>query len=166
MAKRVYLNVPYSEKDEVKSKGARFDWNIKRWFVTEETKSRFAKWLPTSSVVYEDLSDEQKVVIDSAKEGSNILVDACIGSGKTTTIQVLCNELKGVSILYLTFNRLLKLDAQAKITSPNTFVTNYDGFAYKCLKEAGLPCDVERNIRLFNQYYQHFLDIIAYYFFF
>ena len=152
MAKRVYLNVPYSEKDEVKSKGARFDWNIKRWFVTEETKDRFTKWLPTSSVVYEDLSDEQKVVIDSAKAGSNILVDACIGSGKTTTIQVLCNELKGVSILYLTFNRLLKLDAQAKITSPNTFVTNYDGFAYKCLKEAGLPCDVERNIRLFNQY--------------
>lgn len=152
MAKRIFLNVPYSEKDEVKSLGASWDWKARRWWCKEEEAPLFSAWMPVQSVTYDDLSDEQRAVIDSAQVCENILVDACIGSGKTTTVQVLCNELSAEKILYLTFNRLLKLDAQAKIMSPNTFVTNYDGFAYKSLKDAGLPCDVEKNIRLFNEY--------------
>lgn len=32
------------------------------------------------------LSDEQQMFIDKALAGHNILVDACIGSGKTTAI--------------------------------------------------------------------------------
>ena len=39
------------------------------------------------------LSDEQQEFIEKALEGKNILVDACIGSGKTTAIQNLCNEI-------------------------------------------------------------------------
>ena len=150
----IYLNVPFAEKDTVKKMGAKWDWNAKRWFVcdSERIKARFAKWLPAKGVTYADLSDEQKAVIDKAKLGVNILVDACIGSGKTTTIQTLCNELKDKNILYLTFNRLLKLDAQAKIVSPNTYVTNYDGFAAKCLHDANIQGDLERNIRLFNEH--------------
>ena len=33
------------------------------------------------------LTAEQQGFIDKAKTGANVLVDACIGSGKTTTIQ-------------------------------------------------------------------------------
>lgn len=40
-----------------------------------------------------ELSTEQKHFVEQAKTGKNILVDACIGSGKTTAIQYLCNEL-------------------------------------------------------------------------
>ena len=40
-----------------------------------------------------ELSLEQKHLIELAKEGKNVLVDAYIGSGKTTTIQTLCNEI-------------------------------------------------------------------------
>lgn len=37
------------------------------------------------------LSKEQNAFIQKALERNNILVDACIGSGKTTAIQHLCN---------------------------------------------------------------------------
>ena len=39
------------------------------------------------------LSPEQQDFIERAREGRNILVNACIGSGKTTAIQRLCEEL-------------------------------------------------------------------------
>lgn len=85
------------------------------------------------------LSDEQKVFIQHAMKGENILVDACIGSGKTTTIQELCNVLPGnLNILYLTYNRLLKVDAKHKIKNSNVTVTNYHGFAGIMLMRVGV----------------------------
>ena len=82
-----------------------------------------------------NLSEEQQLFIDKALEGYNILVDACIGSGKTTSIQELCNRLPlSKRILYLTYNKLLKLDAKEKIKNGNTFVQNYHGFAYCVLQ--------------------------------
>ena len=81
------------------------------------------------------LSEEQQLFIDKALDGYNILVDACIGSGKTTSIQELCNRLPlSKRILYLTYNKLLKLDAKEKIKNGNTFVQNYHGFAYCVLQ--------------------------------
>ena len=41
---------------------------------------------------YDELTIEQKRFVDRALERRNILVDACIGSGKTTAIQTLCNH--------------------------------------------------------------------------
>lgn len=80
------------------------------------------------------LSDEQSKFVEFAKEGKNILVDACIGSGKTTAIQALCKELpRDKKILYLTYNKLLKIDAKSKIHEKNVLVTNYHGFAYMSL---------------------------------
>ena len=43
---------------------------------------------------FEKLSDEQKLFIKYGTAGHNILVEACIGSGKTTAIQALCNEIR------------------------------------------------------------------------
>lgn len=85
------------------------------------------------------LSDEQSKFVEIAQEGKNILVDACIGSGKTTAIQVLCEELpKEKNILYLTYNKLLKIDAKSKIHKKNVLVTNYRGFAYWTLSRMGI----------------------------
>lgn len=91
------------------------------------------------------LSDEQEAFIDAALSGANVLVDACIGSGKTTSIQQLCSRLdSNKKVLYLTYNVLLKLDAQAVIRSGNVFVTNYHSFARRMLLDnyVGLPASI------------------------
>ena len=95
---------------------------------------------------YDMLSQEQRSFIDTALTGNNVLVDACIGSGKTTAIQSLCNHVSRLilsrtqlvpHVLYLTYNNLLKTDAKAKITNRNCQVTNYHGFAYSMLRRIG-----------------------------
>ena len=96
-----------------------------------------------------ELSEEQQEMITYVKEGHNVLVDACIGSGKTTAIQTLCNEIKDKKILYLTYNTLLKLDAKNKIKSYNTEVTNYHGFASSCLYACGIKAGVSDLIQTF-----------------
>ena len=85
------------------------------------------------------LTEEQKKFIDVALAGKNILVDACVRSGKTTAIQQLCMAVpKSKRILYLTYNKLLKIDAKEKIKGKNITVTNYHGFAYSCLIREGV----------------------------
>ena len=86
-----------------------------------------------------DLSSEQQDLVRLALDGKNVLCDACIGSGKTSTINVLCNEFdSSKEILYLTYNRLLKLNAQEKILNDNVTVQNYHGFASKILYRRGI----------------------------
>lgn len=99
-----------------------------------------------------NLSAEQRLFISRSKDRKNILVDACIGSGKTTAIQYLCNELPAtLKILYLTYNKLLKLDAKAKIRNSNTTVTNYHGFAFMSLKKIGVKAGISDLIQCFNK---------------
>lgn len=96
------------------------------------------------------LSDEQQFFLEKALQGKNILVDACIGSGKTTAIQKLCNELPDTKkILYLTYNRLLKLDAKSRIKKRNVTVTNYHGFAYMVLKRNRVSAGISDLIQTF-----------------
>lgn len=96
------------------------------------------------------LSDEQHQFVETAKKGKNILVDACIGSGKTTAIQALCTELpKDKKILYLTYNKLLKIDAKSKIHEKNVLVTNYHGFAYMSLIRMGIKAGISDLIQKF-----------------
>ncbi len=97
------------------------------------------------------LSDEQEFFVKKALEGNNILVDACIGSGKTTAIQYLCSQLPDdKKILYLTYNKLLKIDAKSKIKIKNATVTNYHGFAWMNLKKINVNASISDTIRVFN----------------
>lgn len=98
------------------------------------------------------LSQEQQEFIGFAQLGHNVLVDACIGSGKTTAIQALCNVMVGKRILYLTYNNLLKLDAKNKIKKKGVTVTNYHGFAYGKLKQIGIVPANGEQIQKFLEY--------------
>lgn len=54
---KIYLSVPFSEKDEAKSCGAKWDWNEKRWYCTD--MKGFEKWKEdTRPIIFrnEDLS--------------------------------------------------------------------------------------------------------------
>ena len=106
-----------------------------------------------TSVAPVRLSPEQSKFVGKALMGCNILVDACIGSGKTTAIQQLCCAFPtDRRILYLTYNRLLKEDAKEKIgNAPNVTVTNYHGFAWSILSRDGISCGIRDLIRSFNQ---------------
>lgn len=43
---KIYLKVPFREKDDAKSLGARFDWDAKLWYVHQGTDlNLFARWL-------------------------------------------------------------------------------------------------------------------------
>ena len=43
---RIILNVPYAEKAEAKNLGARWDPEIRKWFVPEGVdEAAFSKWL-------------------------------------------------------------------------------------------------------------------------
>lgn len=112
-------------------------------------KSRTAKTKNTG-MNFPELSSEQNYFVQKAMEGHNILVDACIGSGKTTSIQYLCNQLPDTThILYLTYNRLLKIDAKAKIKNKNVTVQNYHGFASWMLYKNDAYAGIADSIQVF-----------------
>jgi len=98
-----------------------------------------------------NLTDEQREFLNQAVMGKNILVDACIGSGKTTAIQELCKITKNKKILYLTYNTLLKIDAKEKIKNRNVTVTNYHGFAFNSLRRIGIDSAPSDQIQNFNK---------------
>jgi hypothetical protein len=48
--KKLYINVPYSEKDKAKELGAKWDPVKKSWFIpTELNQINFEKWIPKNN---------------------------------------------------------------------------------------------------------------------
>ena len=94
------------------------------------------------------LSAEQQRLLDVVAAGRDAIVDATVGSGKTTAIQALCAAAGDRDVLYLTYSKLLKQDAQRRVG--NARVQNYHGVVYPYLKKAGIRCGVSESIRAFN----------------
>ena len=81
-----------------------------------------------------EMSEEQRKVLDYIRSGSNVVVDACAGSGKSTTILSIANELTGKKILQFTYNSQLRFDVKENIRKmrlKNLEVHTYHSFAVK-----------------------------------
>lgn len=49
---RVYLRVPFAEKEEAKRLGARWDQESKRWFISgERDLTPFSRWRPPTGYI-------------------------------------------------------------------------------------------------------------------
>ena len=81
-----------------------------------------------------EMSEEQRKVLDYIRSGSNVIVDACAGSGKSTTILSIAKELTGKKILQFTYNSQLRFDVKEnirKLKLKNLEVHTYHSFTVK-----------------------------------
>ena len=60
-------------------------------------------------------SEEQQKIIDYMTEGKNVVVDACAGSGKSTTILSLAHQMSNKKILQITYNSALRKEIRDKV---------------------------------------------------
>ena len=51
---KTYLAVPYTDKDEAKSLGAKWDKVAKSWYVSGEVSDKLKKWLPENNPIQQD----------------------------------------------------------------------------------------------------------------
>jgi Domain of unknown function (DUF5710) len=66
---KIYLNVPYAQKDTAKALGARWDAVVKKWFVPADKNSPlFAQW-------HVEVSTEPKKSISKPKSASLVIKD-------------------------------------------------------------------------------------------
>jgi len=76
------------------------------------------------------LTQEQASILEAVKSGDPLIkINAFAGTGKTTTLLAIANELKNRSILYLAFNKSIQLEAKSKFPY-NTLVKTTHSIAY------------------------------------
>jgi len=61
------------------------------------------------------VSEEQQIIIDIIKNGDNVSVDACAGSGKSTTILSTACSQPNKKFLLITYNKSLRKEIQEKV---------------------------------------------------
>lgn len=80
------------------------------------------------------MSEEQRRVYEHIELGKNVIVDACAGSGKSTTILSIAKELPEKRFLQFTYNSMLRHEIKEKIREldlQNLEVHTYHSFAVK-----------------------------------
>jgi len=76
-------------------------------------------------------SEEQQLIIDEILNGNNVVVDACAGSGKSTTILSCAIQMPHKIILQTTYNNQLRQEIKSKIEELN--LKNIKVYTYHCI---------------------------------
>jgi len=85
------------------------------------------------------ISDEQRRVLEYIHAGHNVVVDACAGSGKSTTILSIAKEMPNKKILQFTYNSMLRHEIKEKVKElglTNILVHTYHSFAVNYYSDA------------------------------
>ena len=64
-----------------------------------------------------EASEEQAIIINHIKNGKNVVVDACAGSGKSTTILSCAKLMPNKRFLQITYNSMLRMEIKEKVQS-------------------------------------------------
>lgn len=78
------------------------------------------------------VSSEQAIIIYHIKDGKNVVVDACAGSGKSTTILSCAKAMPTKRFLQITYNSMLRMEIKEKVQSlglKNIIVHTYHSLA-------------------------------------
>lgn len=62
-----------------------------------------------------EVSEEQFIIINHIKNGKNVVVDACAGSGKSTTILSCAKSMPDKKFLQITYNSMLRMEIKEKV---------------------------------------------------
>ena len=73
-------------------------------------------------------SEEQQIIMNAISSGKNVIVDACAGSGKSTTILSCAKALPELQFRQLTFNKMLQEEVKESIHKHN--INNIQVFTY------------------------------------
>lgn len=97
------------------------------------------------------VSEEQQAVIDVVANGKNVVVDACAGSGKSTTILSTAISQSDKRFLLITYNKSLRKEIQEKVKELN--ITNVIVHTYHSLAVAIYDAEahVDKVMRLLVQ---------------
>lgn len=96
-------------------------------------------------------SEEQCVIIEEVKKGNNVIVDACAGSGKSTTILSTAKAIPTKRFLLITYNKSLRKEIQEKVTElklENIVVHTYHSL---CVATYNPEAHVDKVMRLLIQ---------------
>tara|TARA_B100000927_G_scaffold290838_1_gene290765 strand:+ start:516 stop:2633 length:2118 start_codon:yes stop_codon:yes gene_type:complete len=92
-----------------------------------------------------ELNEEQQFIVDQIKDNKNVIVDAVAGTGKTTTILSLAEQLPKKSMLQITYNKSLKHEVREKIKAreiKNLSIHTYHSLHYAYYSNTGYT-DIE-----------------------
>lgn len=76
-------------------------------------------------------SEEQQIIINEVIKGNNVVVDACAGSGKSTTILSCAVSIPHKKILQTTYNNQLRQEIKTKIEELE--LKNINVYTYHCI---------------------------------
>ena len=96
-------------------------------------------------------SEEQLLIIEQVKKGNNVVVDACAGSGKSTTILSAAHMMPEKRFLLITYNKSLRKEIKEKITEiglENIVVHTYHSL---CVATYNPDAHVDKVMRLLVQ---------------
>lgn len=98
------------------------------------------------------MSDEQRVIYEHIRSGKNVVVDACAGSGKSTTILSIATCMPDHTFIQLTYNSMLCAEIKTKADElglSNIHIYTYHSLAVKFYSNAGYTDTMIR--RVLNQ---------------